>query len=363
MISAGPSSTYKIAWGSATGGRTLAQRIPWLWYDYVVLRMPVPLWVLSCLIFALVYGYSILMAALAGELSHFLGDPRWLVFGILPAGTAYTLGTIPRAVERFWQNIRPWLADPDQKIAAYQAATPTVLMRFFWPIALFFSVVVGINVYVELPGNWAQDYAHPQLLASGALFGAPFVGYFFGGAASVATCGLGLFAYRLRRTLDLKPGFILLGGKAVLQPFNHLLATIWLTVALPVVVFLILDAPTSGTLFILYFAQAFPVVLLTVPSLVVPHLFMNRLLAHEKGRELSALRRELEEVAAVPTSRDVFEVLERIHRHQHLVYQIQKAEGFTPTLVDMRLLLQIATSIAGILLANILLRSVVARLF
>ena len=69
MSAGSSSSTDAIAWGSAAGGRTLAQRVPWLWYEYVVSRVPVPLWVLSCLVFAVVYGqFHYAVDAVAGLL-------------------------------------------------------------------------------------------------------------------------------------------------------------------------------------------------------------------------------------------------------------------------------------------------------
>lgn len=100
---------------------------------------------------------------------------------------------------------------------------------------------------------------------------------------------------------------------------------------------------------------------IALPTLVLPQLLMNRLLAGEKARELQSLRSELQEAATPPHERDAFEVLQRMQRHQHLLHEIQEAKAFVPSLVDTRFALQIGTSMTGIVLANVVLRTVISR--
>ena len=191
-------------------------------------------------------------------------------------------------------------------------------------------------------------------------------GYFFGAAFSMIGIGLGLLTRRISNTLDLKRGFILHGGKAALQPFSQLLWMTWTAFALPVIAIFGLALattvmPAGGSLRFYNIITLLVLGALIAPSIVAPQLFMNRLLARQKARELQALRQELEEAASTPESADTPDILRRIQRQQYLLYQIQKTEAFAPTLVDARFVLQIGTSVTGILLANVVLRTVIAR--
>ena len=343
--------------------RSLAARIPWLWYDYVVSRVPLPLWALSLLLFAVLYGFALLLALIAGEVPQFVRDIRYLFMLLMPAFGSFALGYIPRTMALLWAGIRPWLANTEEQIAALQTTTPDLLSRFFWPCVVIIGTVV---VPYTIPGGdpWARDYAHPGIIEKVSLLAAPFLIYFIGALFAIASIGLGLLAHRLSRAADFMRGFILHGGKAALQPFNALLWVVWGTFTLPfilMVVVLIAVDPTS-TDELADAVQYLVMVAMVVPTLVVPQLFINRLLAREKAEELRALRAELEEAAAPPQTRDTFEVLQRMQRHQHLLHEIQEMKAFVPTLVDTRFVIQIGTSFTAILLANVALRTILARM-
>jgi len=352
----------------AVARRSLPQRIPWLWYDLVVSRVPLPLWLLSLLPFLFTYGVGVILASTAGELTHFLRDWRWLLTAFAgPTVASLSLGYVPRGVKRFWASLRPWLADAEEEIAAFNAGIPSLLTRFFWlcapPLIAFIAMWAVLG---PIPGNWSYDYAHPEVFNFFVLLTALVNGYFVGAAFSMIGIGLGLLTRRISDTLDLKRGFILHGGKAALQPFSQLLWMTWTAFALPVIAIFGLSLattvmPAGGSLRFYNIITLLLLGVMIAPSIVVPQLFMNRLLARQKARELQALRQELEEAASTPESADTPDILRRIQRQQYLLYQIQKTEAFAPTLVDARFVLQIGTSVTGILLANVVLRTVIAR--
>ncbi len=343
--------------------RSAYQRIPWLWYDYVVSRVPLPLWLLSVVFFAVLYVLGLVPAIIAGEVPQFVRDIRYLLLPPLPTFGSFAIGYMPGALNRFWESIRPWLANSKEQIGALEAATPDLLSRFFW---LGVLVMALVTAPYAIPGGdpWARDYAHPNIIEKATLLNTPFLIYFGGALFSVASIGLSMFARQLGRAIEFKRGFILHGGKAALQPFNALLWTIWGTFTFPLILMIVVlvaadptstDEPLDAVQFIV-------IGIMALPTLVLPQLFMNRLLAREKAGELLALSQELQEAATPPAERDTFEVLQRMQRHQHLLHEIQEAKAFTPTLVDTRFIFQIGTSFSAILLANVALRTVLARL-
>ena len=349
--------------GIALARRTWAQRIPWLWHDYVVAQTRVPPWALSLLLFVFLYGASFTLAAIDGVLPQFLRDYRWLVPTALPAVSSFTVGYTLRALDRFWRGARPWLADSEEELAAFWAATRDQLMRFFWPPAvIMFIFMTQFGIFLDAPGNWARDYAHFAALRGGPLLSAPFMAYFVGGIFSVTGIGLGVFVRRIQTHLDLKRGFILQGGKQVLRPFNDLLWVIWGISLVVATLVVFLSLTSTGGPFELMSLLGFAILTaIMLPMIVVPQLFMNRWLAQEKAQELRALRGELEEAVLIPETASPVEAMRHLVSHQHLLHQIQRVEAFTPTLVDARFVLQISTSFSAILLANVALRTILAR--
>jgi hypothetical protein len=86
---------------------------------------------------------------------------------------------------------------------------------------------------------------------------------------------------------------------------------------------------------------------------------MNSWLNDLKNRDLGWLRRRMDVLVQVPEGADGAEIQKRGLEHRHLEFQYEQVRATSATLVDARLMLQIATSIVGIILANILLRQVI----
>jgi len=339
------------------------QRIPWLWHDYVVTRTGVPLWLLCLLLFLLLHGWVVALAASAGHLSWWfllLGDLRWTILTVAPAMGAFVLAYAPGALTRFWQNLRPWLANTEAEAAALEEATPKLVMRFFWPYFLTVTFFMGIFSFLGEDVGWFRDYPDLGALRYVPLSTAPFVGYFVGGALALASSGLGMFAQSLRR-LDLREGFMVEGGKAVLQPLNQLLWTIWGIFTVPTIFIMLTSAFDGSDAEV--FGTAIGVTLFVTlgATIIVPHFFINQWLAQEKTQEVRSLRRALREAADVPSGSHAEDILRQMHRYQDLSQRLQEARSFTPTLIDARLVIQVATSVVGIIAANVLLRALILR--
>ncbi len=355
-----PSSSTLIA-TPPLSSRSLAQRIPWLWYDSVVSRVPLPLWVLSLLLFAFLYAAGAAFATVDGVLPQFLRDYRWLVPLGIPALTSFGAGYTPRALDRFWTGLRPWLANPTEELAVFQAGIRNQLTRFFWPTAvIMFVFSAQFGIFLDSPGNWARDYPRYAALRGATLLSAPFVAYFVAGIFSMIGFGLGSLVRRLQ-ALDLKRGFILQGGKALLRPFNDLLWVTWGSTLLIVLLVALTSGVSGGPLELMGLLSFAVTMAVSLPLIVMPQLHMNRWLAHEKAQELLALRQELDEAASIPPTANAAEAVRYLVRHQHLLHQVQRVEAFSPTLVDARFVLQIGTSFTAILLANVALRTLLAR--
>jgi hypothetical protein len=47
---------------------------------------------------------------------------------LIIALSAYQLVALPRAIEGFWENLSPWLSNPDEEIAFLKAQTRPLLL-------------------------------------------------------------------------------------------------------------------------------------------------------------------------------------------------------------------------------------------
>jgi hypothetical protein len=177
----------------------------------------------------------------------------------------------------------------------------------------------------------------------------------------MATIGLGTLVQRMSQSLRFRRGFTFEGGKRALQPFNQLLWLIWgvMTPTLFMVVVANVALSTAALSNVLVTAV---MALLTLGSVVVPQLFMNRLLRGAKERELRGLRNELGQVAALPTQASADESIRRLLRHQQLRFEFRQTEAFAPTLIDVGFALQILLSVSATILANALLQAPLDRL-
>jgi hypothetical protein len=317
---------------------------------------------LSALVFAGVYGVGVLVSFLSGDLQRFLNEPRYLWPPISAGLSSFALGRLPRAIGDLWTKWAPWLANPDVELIAFQAAIPGLLTRGFWLIALLVLGLYGQYLFMEDP--WAIGILRPDIYRFIYVIWAPTVAYFAGGAGAVAAFGLGAFAHHAAKVLDLKRGFILGRGKAALQPFNQVLWMLWGLTVLPILAFGLLNGlvnVTTGGGTLDQFVWAAVEAVLVVISIVVPQRQMNHLLEREKAEELRLLREELADASIVPGGASTQEAVQALVRHQHLLYQIEEAKAFVPTLVDTRFAVQIGISVTAIVAANVALRTVLAR--
>ncbi len=195
--------------------------------------------------------------------------------------------------------------------------------------------------------------------------------YFIAGPVSMAVWGIAAFTRRLYRDLEFAPRFLARGGRAALQPLNDLIKTTWLLTTLPTLAIFVTITTWDR---INYSAQGqsapivdtvFGVVMSVVAVLTIftPQLFMNRLLAREKAREVRELREALASTADAPRNATSDEVVRRMLRHQHLAHELQQVERVVPSLIDARLIVQIGTSIVGVIAGNILLPELFAQAF
>ncbi len=340
---------------------TRRPRVPWLWVEITRKAPGAPL--LPAILLGLgVYGLSLLYAAWYHDVTGLLRDPFWPFIPALTATGALTMALTPPAVARLSANMAPWLAEP-RSAASLARESERLVARIFWPIVAL--RLAGQVAYTLLPPadvtGLPFSNRHPLI---NLLPGIVFV-YFFGGSAAIGTFGLGILARHLSR-MELKRGFILGDGKATLQPFNQMLWMVWGTFALPVVAGSALAlrvASASGEpLRMVDLLSTGIALFLLVPTIVGPQLWMNRLLAKAKARELRSLREEMKVTADTSGLTEPSELLRRIVRQQQLVHDIQQVQSFTPTLVDVRLVLQIGTSASASLLGTVLLRTIVDRI-
>jgi hypothetical protein len=70
----------------------------------------------------------------------------------------------------------------------------------------------------------------------------------------------------------------------------------------------------------------------------------------------------VEHEAALPENANELTVLRSMHRFQVLLHDLQQVESFNPNFIDTRFVVQIALSVTAILLANVLLRTLLAGL-
>jgi len=333
--------------------------LPWLWSRWAG-RSIGRLAAVSVALFALGYLINLALAIAAGGAEVYLRDLVWAVGLLLVTGGAFILGYAPRVVERFLASLRPWVANPPEELTLLEAGTLRLMLRPFWLFAALF-------LFTSLPNAFVGDTRYTAAGQHGLfqqmnLFGAPIVAFFAGGGAAMAVFGVGALAYRLRR-FDLKPGFILYGGKSALHLFNQLLWAAWMAFVFPLMLSIALYAwatlPSGEldanqvlitNLYSLAFVPAF-----VVPSLLVPHLLMNHWLAAQKTEELARLREELRATAFAGADAGAVDIQRRELRYRHLQHEFAQVQAFRPTLVDTRFLLQIGTSIAVAVGANFVL--------
>lgn len=306
------------------------------------------------------YVSGLAAAAAFDAVDFYLRDVVWVVSSVFTAGSAYALGSIPLGIRHFWANLRPWLSAARQDVPDPEQDSIRLMTRAFW---YGLAVIIGLGAFSGAVGDPRYSAAgFGDLYAWMNTLRFPLFVYVVGGATGVGAIGLGVFARSLNR-YELKPGFIVGGGKAALRPFNQMVWAVWLGYAVPAVLTIALfysatnDVEGADQTQVL-FGNAISIgfaLFLVLPTVVAPHYMMNRWLAGRKAADIERLQRELEQTAAPPEEADAAAIQRASLRHQHLLYELQRVEAFSPTLADARFLGRFAASIALALAVNIVL--------
>ena len=333
------------------------QSVPWLWHDMVATRLKLPIWAQSALLFTVLYATSAAAAWYSGVLWEFVCDRNWPITLGLVAFSAYVLGKTPLGVEKLWSHITPWLANSGEEIAAFQRRTRQSLMVMFWPMAFVFVAVVLPFSYLT-PGTQLGS-AYQTFYGRLNTWLLPVLMYFFGGASALCTFGICTFTWRMNRDLVLKTKFIFKDGKKSFESFNSLLWQIWGTFSIPFLVgVVLLESAAPGAkgdwLSVFNLITFCLILILTLPTILLPQHSMNKWLARLQHDELQDLNRQLERAAEPVTNGDTHEVLLRMHEYNHIDHQIRRVIAFSPTLVDVKFVMEIGSRIFFIVAALVL---------
>jgi len=295
-----------------------------------------------------------------GELRAFAADPRWMTSALIIALSAYQLVALPRAINRFWETISPWLSNSDEEITSLKAQTRPLLARFF-PASALLWVAFGL-VWV-LTGTWSEFFRSRQVAPIlNAIYGFGFRWYFLGIAAVFNSVGLWMLLRILGRTLRFRPALLLSGGKGAIRPFNQLLWTAWRYFLAVIVLAGVSTMPVRGKGFQIEDAILWILIALVLAVQLSSQRPINKMLAAEKTVTLSRFREHLDQDRATVDD-EPLGALRRLNRVQILLHDLHTVESFAPTLVDGRFVVQIALSVAASLIANVLLQTVFATLF
>jgi hypothetical protein len=355
-----PESTSNIGLSAPTSHRRgiSQERVAWFWTDSIVPRLPVPAWVAALLLFACLNAVGVMLASLHGELDTYIRDVRWPASYFACALSGAYLAYLPREVARLWQPLQPWLVDPDAKLSKLKSEGPRVLASFFWPSVAIWSIFA---IYWTISNSYGDRYESANFTRTLNATYLSLLVYFVGAASSIATIGMWRFVRLISRTLDFEAGKVQ-QGKAALRPLARLLLFNWLFYLVLTLSATLTATPLSNNA--LRPEDLAVWVLITPYFILLLHgqLALNGLLAQEKAVEVARLRHLVEHEAALPENANELTVLRSMHRFQVLLHDLQQAESFNPNFIDTRFVVQIALSVTAILLANVLLRTLLAGL-
>jgi hypothetical protein len=339
---------------SLSTGASPIQRIPWLWYELVVSRTAAPFWVPSAVLLALLLSGGLAIAAAGGYLIEAATEPRFWLNRAYPALCSLAIGYAPEALQRLIANLQPWIAHPEQELAELRHDLSHDLGHFFWLGAVISAMLVVWFAFVDPAdmqlGIGRDTYRHLQL------FDLLFYAYFCGSATPLVVWVVWLLTKRLR-SVELKPGFILNGGKPALSPFNQLLVVVWMTCVLPMVL-IVLIGLVRGILDLGVIVYSVAFLCASLIIVFFPQLQMNDWLRQLQSDELKRLRAQVNETGTVGEAGDLLAVQRALLRHHQPLYQIEQVRTASVTLIDMKFIVQIATSMSAILIANFVLRTV-----
>jgi hypothetical protein len=343
---------------TALASPPLNESLAWAWTDFAG-RAPLPLWALALLLLAVMFATNGLIALAFGELANYIEDYRRFASYLICASYSMYLVYLPRAVNRIWTTIRPWLDNPEAEVEALEASTRPVFARYFFPIAAIWAL---FSAFWAATASWGEVFDNSLVPALLNAWHGIFLTYFVGAGNSFGVGGTWSLVHLLGSKLDFRPGLILEGGKGVLAPFNQLFLITWLFAVF------VLSLTTIGTTPITRQGlRTEDIVLWTVIALLILVLIqaqrsLNALLTREKQTEVARIRAELAEARRLPDDPEPVQVLVSMHKAQFLQNDLQRAEAFHPTLLDTRFAVQIGLSVTAILIANVLLRTVLEGL-
>ncbi len=348
--------------------------LAWLWYNAVVARTRAPLWVLCLGIFLVTHLLAVLSGWAAGDIRRVTLGPQaipWVGSSLLVALCAFVVGYAPRALDRVWDGVRPWVTNTEEEIAQMRAEAPRLLTRpFLWSLAFWVAVFIGLFFLPPEDNPFWQGYPHPEWFKPYEAQQIVLQGYLFGAATAIAL-GLGFFTRFLSGRLRLTADFIQRGGAVGLRPVNQLVRRVWLTFTLPFLVFALVSIAfaTAGgesvtETYALFSTLSYVGIgAIVVVTFFVPQLFVNHLLGQQKERELRALHHEMEETAAFPKDGDPMAAVPRLLRYQHLTHRRATVEEFVPTLVNTEQLVELGATIGGVILLHVLFPYVLEQVF
>jgi len=358
-------------------------RIPWLWVDLVVSHCKLPAWVLSAILFFVLLSAGSLISLLAGEPVQFLMDIRRIIIFSLPAFASYTITSAHNNLKRLEASLAPWVASSAEDTAIFWEKAPLRLMHGYWIFALLWVVIIPClyivmqNTLGQMPPPDAaagtgliagEDMGHPKTIANIAMIFAPLVAYFMGSATAVSAVGLGKVAHCLSQELDLKEEFVLQGAKSVLKPFIRMFWVTWSTIALPLLMIGMLAVTNGKISTTTLITDQIPfspvdivplalVVLMLALAVLVPQIYINRLLRKEKREAMDNVLNRIKEATTISATAPTEEVLRHMYNFQSLVYLEKKIDKFKPTMVDTSFVLQNIAVISTVLSAFLAVRT------
>jgi hypothetical protein len=343
--------------------RAVLLDFPWLWHCLVVRRSGIPLWALSVAVFAVLYAAGLVAGALAGDARLFISEVRWVFISLGPALGAFLMGYLPTAVDRLWDSLSPWLANPTRLSDNVRRASPRLLTGYFWlPFSVLWAGALIQYCFADpAQVTWMQGYPRPEALKYLSVVNGLVFAYFIGGASAVASVGLARTALFIQRRLDLRPDMVYRAGKEPLRGFNHLLYSVWAGYTAPLI---LLGGLNMGIEYSLQAERGFGlgmaeslivgvIVVLAAASLAAPQVIMTRLLRREKREAARAVRREMEEALSVPETAGSGAETRAIFRYLQLGERRRQVEGFTPTLVDAHFLTHVVVTFIGLLAVHL----------
>jgi hypothetical protein len=334
--------------------------LPQAWHAFVERQTLLHAWQASLAVGLLLYGTSLGLALAFGEAANFLEDPRWPTAHVTIAASAYYTVWLNRTLQRMWTGLGPWLANGEGEVAELQRRCPAILYRYALPIAV---VLFAFSATWVLAGSWSENFDNPDLARALIALQTPLLSYFGANGIALSTVGMFSMVRCLASNLSFKPGFILHGAKAALRPLYQMQSGTWLYTLVIVALAVIGTAPLFNRSGFRWDDLAFWLAIVVFYAfMAAANVALNPCLTREKAKEVARLRSEIEATAEGAGEVAPAAAMQRVVQAQLQLHDLAKAEAFNPSLVDLRFVIQVSLSVTGVLISNVLLRTVLADL-